>query len=471
VSDFFITDNFMLQNDTAARLYHDYAKPMPIIDYHTHLPPNEIAEDRRFDNLAQIWLNGDHYKWRAMRANGVPEQYCTGSDSDWEKFEKWAETVPKTLRNPLYHWTHLELKNPFGIKERLLCPETAKEIWDETKQLLAEDSFSARGILKKMNVVLLCTTDDPADSLEHHLTIAKDRSFDIKVLPTFRPDQAMQVHSAKAFNDWVDRLSSKANIDITDFDSLLEALRDRHDFFHSNGCRLSDNGMENFYAEDFTESKMKAIFRQIRSGNELKPDEILLFQSGMLHEFAVMNHEKGWTQQYHFGVIRNNRTSIFEQVGPDMGCDSMCDGNVAKKMNKFFDRLDVKGQLAKTIVYNLNPAHNELVATTIANFQDGKTPGKMQYGSGWWFLDQKDGMERQIEAISNQCLLSHFVGMLTDGRSFLSFTRHEYFRRILCNILGTDMEQGQLPNDIEMIGSMVRNISYNNAANFFGFDL
>ena len=471
MSDIFITENFLLGSDAAVRLYHEYARDMPIIDYHCHLPPQQIAKDHRFENLAQTWLDGDHYKWRAMRAAGVPERFSTGDASDWEKFEKWAETVPKTLCNPLYHWTHLELKRPFGISDRLLCPATARGIWDECNALLSQDDFSCRGIMRKMNVVLVCTTDDPADSLEHHEAIAADASFDIQVLPAFRPDRGMVVESPEAFNAWVDHLAEAADVDVKDFDTYLEALRRRHDHFHEHGCRLSDHGLSTFYAEDYTQEEVTTIFRRIHRGNDLRPEEILQFKSAMLYEFALMDHEKGWTQQFHFGALRNNNTRFFEQVGPDTGFDSIGDFELAWPLRKFLDRLDRDDRLPKTILYNLNPRDNDLAATMLANFQDGSTPGKMQYGSGWWFLDTMPGIERQLETLSNQGLLSQFVGMLTDSRSFLSYTRHEYFRRILANRLGTEIEQGLLPNDFDLIGQMVQDICYHNAARYFGFDL
>ncbi|HLA85110.1 MAG TPA: glucuronate isomerase [Thermoguttaceae bacterium] len=467
----FITKNFVLQNDSAVRLYHDYARDLPIIDYHCHLPSADVADDRRFENLTQIWLRGDHYKWRAMRTAGVDERYITGDASDWEKFEQWAQTVPRTLRSPLYHWTHLELNRPFGINDRLLGPDTARGIWDECNARLREDGFSARGIMKQMKVVLVCTTDDPVDSLEAHAKIQADPSFAIQVLPTFRPDRSMAVQSPVAFNAWVDKLIESSGVEVNDFDSFLEAIRRRHDFFHARGCRLSDHGIETFYAEDYSPSEIAAIFRRVRRGNELDPQEVLAFKSAMLHELALMDHEKGWVQQFHFGVMRNNNTRMLERLGPDTGFDSIGDFPVAGPMARFFDRLDRDDRLAKTILYSINPTDNEIVGTMLGNFQDGVIPGKMQMGSGWWFLDTKDGMERQLTALSNLGLLSQFVGMLTDSRSLLSYTRHEYFRRILCNVLGTEIEQGLLPRDMDLIGSMVRDISYYNAARYFGFNL
>jgi glucuronate isomerase len=471
VTQSFIIENFLLQSDAAVKLYHEHARDMPIVDYHCHLPASQIASDHKFDNLTQIWLDGDHYKWRAMRAAGVPEQYCTGEAPDWEKFQKWAETVPKTLRNPLYHWTHLELKRPFGIGDRLLNPETAQGIWDECNAMLAQDEFSARGIMRQMNVALACTTDDPVDGLANHSVIGADESFPIKVLPTFRPDKGMVVDCPNVFNEWVDKLAAAADVDIHDSASYIEALRKRHDFFHSMGCRLSDHGLSTFYAEPYTDEEVATVFRRIRRGNDLRPEEILKFKSAMLHEFALMDHEKGWVQQFHFGALRNNSSRASENLGPDTGFDSIGDFRVAESLSGFLDRLDSQNQLAKTILYNVNPALNELTATMLGNFQDGTVPGKMQYGSGWWFLDQKDGMEKQLETLSNQGLLSQFVGMITDSRSFLSYTRHEYFRRILCNLLGSEIEQGLLPGDFDLVGGMVRDICYHNAARYFGFDL
>jgi len=472
MSDAFITENFLLQNDRAVALYHGFARDLPIIDYHCHLPPEQIAADARFENLTQVWLYGDHYKWRAMRAAGVPERFCTGDASDRDKFQKWAETVPQTLRNPLYHWTHLELKRPLGISDRLLNPATAEGIWRECNAKLARPEFSARGILRQMHVVLVCTTDDPTDSLEPHRAIAADASFPIQVLPTFRPDKALAAEQPAAWNAWIDRLSEASGIDVgDDFDRYLEAMRRRHDFFHAAGCRLSDHGLGGFPADDYTASEIAAAFRRLRAGRELAAEPLGKFKSAVLHALAVMNYEKGWVQQIHFGALRNNNTRMFQALGPDKGYDSIGDFNVARAMNRFFDCLDRKGKLAKTIVYNLNPSCNEVVATAIGNFQDGQTPGKMQYGSAWWFLDQKDGIEKQLNALSNQGLLSRFVGMLTDSRSLLSYARHEYFRRILCNMLGAEMEQGLLPDDLEMIGALVRDLSYNNAARYFGFRL
>ncbi|MCE1200134.1 MAG: glucuronate isomerase [Marinilabiliales bacterium] len=463
----FMDDDFLLQTNTARELYHDHAAKMPIFDYHCHISPKEIAEDIRFDNMTRIWLNGDHYKWRAMRTNGVDERFCTGNATDWEKFEKWAATVPYTLRNPLYHWTHLELRKPFGIKE-LLNPESARRIWDNCNEQLNSAGYSCRGIIKKANVHTICTTDDPVDTLEYHTAI-KTSGFDVQVLPAWRPDAAMMVENPENFNSYVGKLEAAADRTISTFDEFLQTIDARHLFFHENGCRLSDHGLDTIYAADYSDHQIKAIFVKIRSGNILTPEEILLFKSAMLYEFGIMDHKRGWTQQFHIGALRNNNSRLFNLLGPDKGFDSIGDLEIARPLSKLLNRLDSEDKLAKTILYNLNPRDNELMATMIGNFQDGTIPGKLQYGSGWWFLDQKDGMENQMRALSSLGLLSRFVGMLTDSRSFLSYPRHEYFRRILCNLLGNDVENGELPNDMKLLGQMVEDISFNNAEKYFGF--
>ena len=465
----FLDENFVLQTETAQKLYHEHAAKMPIIDYHCHLVPSMVANDHQFRSITEAWLGGDHYKWRAMRTNGIDEKYCTGKDtSDWEKFEKWAETVPYTMRNPLYHWTHLELKTAFGI-EKLLSPKTAREIFDECNEKLASPEYSARNLMRKYKVETVCTTDDPVDTLEHHIKTRND-GFEIKMLPTWRPDKAMAVESASAFRSYVEQLAGVSETSISTFDDMILALRKRQDFFAAQGCKLSDHGIEEFYAEDYTEAEIKAIFNKIYGGKELTHEEILKFKSAMMVIFAEMDWEKGWTQQFHYGAIRNNNTRLFNQLGPDTGFDSIGTFNTAKAMSKFLNRLDTNNKLAKTILYNLNPADNEMIATMIGNFQDGTVAGKIQFGSGWWFLDQKDGMEKQMNSLSVLGLLSRFVGMLTDSRSFLSYPRHEYFRRTLCNLLGNDVEQGLLPHqELEFIGKMVEDISYNNAKNFFKF--
>ena len=398
MSDVFITDNFLLQGDTAAELFHNYAKDMPIIDYHCHLIPGQVASDYRFKNLTDIWLAGDHYKWRAMRSNGVAERFCTGDASDYEKFEKYAETVPMCLRNPLYHWTHLELKRPFGISDRLLGPATAKSVWDDCNAKLATPGFSARGIMKQMNVVLVCTTDDPISTLPDHAAVAADKSFKVQMLPTFRPDKGMAVENPAAFNAWVDQLVAVSGIDVPDFDAYLTAIKQRHDFFHAMGCRLSDHGVETIDAEEYTIGEIKSIYKKVRGGAALEAIEIAKFRSAMMHEFALLDHARGWTQQIHIGPIRNNNTRLFRQLGPDTGFDSIGDAPIAKAMSRFLDRLDQTNQLARTILYNINPRDNEIYATMLGNFQDGSIAGKIQFGSGWWFLDQRDGMLRQLEA-------------------------------------------------------------------------
>lgn len=465
----FNDENFLLQTATAERLYHEHAARMPIIDYHCHLIPEYVANDHQFDNLSKIWLEGDHYKWRAMRTNGVDERFCTGKDtSDWEKFEKWAETVPYTMRNPLYHWTHLELKTAFGVT-KLLNPTTAKEIYDECTAKLRTPEYSARGLMMKYNVETVCTTDDPVDSLEHHLKCKAD-GFKVKVLPTWRPDKAMAVEVPADFRAYMEKLSAVSGVTISKFEDLLAALRKRHDFFASVGCRLSDHGIEEFYAEDYTQAEIEAIFNKVYGGTMLTREEVLKFKSAMLIEFAVMDWEKGWTQQFHYGAIRNNNTKMYRLLGPDTGFDSIGEFNTAKAMAKFLDKLALEDKLTKTILYNLNPCANEVIATMLGNFQDGEIAGKIQFGSGWWFLDQKDGMEKQMNALSLLGLLSRFVGMLTDSRSFLSYPRHEYFRRTLCNLLGNDVENGLLPaSEIGFIGQMVEDICYNNAKGYFKF--
>lgn len=465
----FLDNDFLLHTGTAQRLYHEFAAPMPIVDYHNHLPPRQIAEDHRFENLTQVWLDGDHYKWRAMRAHGIPEDYCTGAAGDWEKFEKWAQTVPYTLRNPLYHWTHLELRRYFGITE-LLSLKTARAIYEQANDLLKRPDFSVRGLLRGKNVQLLCTTDDPADSLEWHQKMAADPTAGIAVLPAFRPDKAMAVENPAAFQAWAAQLSAASGIRIENYGDFLEALKKRHNFFAQNGACVSDHGLEQVYAEDYTEREIILIFNKVYGGEPLKLPEILKFKSAMLHEFAVWNWEKGWVQQFHLGALRNNNTRAMRRLGADTGWDSIGDFQHGRALARFLDRLDTGNRLCKTILYNLNPADNELMATMAGSFNDGSTPGKMQFGSAWWFLDQKDGMEKQLNALSNMGLLSHFIGMLTDSRSFLSFPRHEYFRRTLCNLLGQEIECGELPaEEIQWIGEVVRDICYRNAVRYFNF--
>ncbi|TCD12949.1 glucuronate isomerase [Pedobacter frigidisoli] len=463
----FLDENFLLQTKTAEKLYHNFAKSLPIIDYHNHLIPEQIANNTQFANITQVWLAGDHYKWRAMRANGVDEKYITGSASDFEKFEKWAETVPFTLRNPLYHWTHLELQRYFGITE-LLSGKTARKIYDECSAKLQTPEYSVRGLLAKMNVEAVCTTDDPLDSLNFHQQLAREGA-NLKMLPAFRPDKAMNSDDIAGLNEYIDKLETVAAKTIISFQDYIDALKSRHDYFAENGCSVSDHGLEQIYAEDYTDQEISSIFDKIRSKQNISYEENLKFKSAMLIHFAEWDHEKGWVQQYHLGALRNNNARMLRQLGPDTGWDSIGDFSQARMLSKFLNRLDNQDQLAKTIIYNLNPADNELIATMIGNFNDGSIAGKVQFGSAWWFLDQKDGMIKQLNALSNMGLLSRLVGMLTDSRSFLSFPRHEYFRRIVCNLFGDDIENGELPNDLEWVGKIVQDISYFNAKNYFKF--
>lgn len=464
----FMDENFLLQTETAQKLYHEHAAKMPIIDYHCHLNPQMVADDYQFKTLTEIWLGGDHYKWRALRANGVAEKYITGDASDWEKFEKWAETVPYTFRNPLYHWTHLELRTAFGI-DKILNPKTAREIYEECNEKLQQPQFSARGLMRHYNVEAVCTTDDPVDSLEHHIK-TRESGFEIKMLPTWRPDKAMMVEVPADFRAYMEKLSEVSGVKISSFDDMVDALQKRHDFFEAQGCKLSDHGMDEFYAEDYTDAEIRSIFNKVYGGTSLTKEEILKFKSAMLVVFGEMDYETGWTQQFHYGPLRNNNTKMLKLVGPDTGFDSMGDFSTAQALSKFLDRLNSRDKLTKTIIYNINPNANEMIATMIGNFQDGSIPGKIQFGSGWWFLDQKDGMEKQMNALSVLGLLSRFVGMLTDSRSFLSYPRHEYFRRTLCNLLGRDVENGEIPvSEMERLTQMVEDISYYNAKNYFRF--
>jgi glucuronate isomerase len=463
----FMDENFLLENTTAQKLYHDFAKEMPIIDYHNHLSPEQIANDINFENLTQLWLYGDHYKWRAMRTNGINEKFITGDATDYEKFEQWAATVPYTLRNPLYHWTHLELQRYFNI-DTILSPATAKAIYDECTVKLKTPDFSVRNLLRKMKVKVLCTTDDPADSLEHHQKLRAD-GFEIKVLPAFRPDKAMNVDDVENFNNYVNKLQEVSGILIASWDDYLHALKTRHDFFATMGCTISDHGLEQLYAVDYNEAEIKNIFRKLTSNETISQQENIKFKSAMLVKFALWDHEKNWVQQYHVGALRNNNSRMLKELGADTGWDSIGDFSQAKQLSKFLDKLDSTNQLAKTILYNLNPADNDLMATMAGNFNDGSVAGKMQYGASWWFLDQKDGITKQLDTLSNMGLLSKFIGMLTDSRSFMSFPRHEYFRRILCNIIGEEVENGELPDDINWAGKVIQDICFNNALEYFGW--
>ena len=464
----FMGEDFLLQTKTAELLYNEYAKQMPIIDYHCHLSPQQIAEDIKFENLTQAWLYGDHYKWRAMRTSGVDESYCTGNKSDYEKFEKWAATVPYTMRNPLYHWTHLELKRYFGIEE-ILNANTAKLVYDNASAQIQTDAFSIKNLIRKMNVKVICTTDDPIDSLEYHKTLAES-DFEVKIKPAFRPDKAMEVASPANFVAYVKKLEAVTNLSVSSFEDYLFALQNRHDFFASMGCSVSDHGLEEIYVEDFTGQEIESIFAKVHGGKELNVLEQRKFKSCMLLHFAEWDWEKGWVQQYHLGALRNNNSRMLSKLGPDTGWDSIGDFSQAAALSKFLNKLDSEDKLAKTIIYNLNPADNELMASMIGNFNDGSVAGKIQFGSGWWFLDQKDGIIKQLNALSNMGLVSRFVGMLTDSRSFLSFPRHEYFRRILCNLFGDEIENGELPNDTKWVGQIIQDICYNNANDYFGWN-
>lgn len=465
----YITDGFLLETETAGLLYHDWAKHMPIVDYHNHLSPEDVAQNKQFTDMADSWLTGDHYKWRAMRANGIPERLCTGDAPSREKFQAWAETVPKLLRNQLYPWTHLELKRIFGL-DTLLDGETAESVWVHGNALLATPEFSARGLLAQANVKVICTTDDPIDSLEHHISVAQDPSCAIDMRPTWRPDRGMAVDNLELFNAWLDALGEVADTDIHDYATYFEALHKRHELFHAQGCRLSDHGITTCWAEDYTQSEVEHIFDKARSKKTLTPHEVDQFKSAMLYEFARMDHARGWAQQYHVGAMRNVNGRMFESLGPDTGYDCMGEAMYTQPMARLFDRLNQSDELTRTIVYNSNPRDNDILVSLLGAFQDGQTPGKMQHGSGWWFADQKDGMERQIESLSQIGLLSRFIGMLTDSRSFLSFPRHEYFRRILCNILGNDIEKGLIPNDINLAGQLVQDVCYTNAVEYLGFE-
>ena len=469
----FINDNFMLGNETARMLYREHAAKMPIIDYHCHLIPKQIAENIQFRDITQLWLvdghAGDHYKWRAMRANGVPEEYITGgTKSSWEIFEKWAETIPYTMRNPLYHWTHLELSRVFGI-DKLLSPKTAREIFEECNAKLATEEFRGQALIRKFNVEVVCTTDDPADDLRWHKMIA-EKPFGTKVLPAWRPDKAMAVEDPHSYKEYLKKLGEAADKNIDSYTDLIEALQKRHDFFEAMGCKLSDHGMDTFYGADYTHLEIELIFKKVLLGKAPGPKEIEKFRSAFLHDMADMDAESGWAQQFHVGPLRNNNSKMFKLIGPDTGFDAIGDLPVAAAGHRFFDRLASEDKLAKTILYCLNPKDNEVMMAMAYTFNDGTFPGKMQFGSAWWFLDQEDGMRKQINALSSQGLLSRFVGMLTDSRSFISYPRHEYFRRILCDVIGNDVENGKLPaSELDFIGKMVEDISYNNAKNYFAF--
>ncbi|MFA5689561.1 MAG: glucuronate isomerase [Kiritimatiellales bacterium] len=459
----FMNKDFLLQSKTARRLYHEHAAGMPIFDYHCHLSPQEIAEDKRYDNLGEVWLAGDHYKWRAMRTNGVSEEFCTGAKPWRTKFQQWAETVPQTIRNPLYHWTHLELQRYFGI-HTVLNEKTADKIYEQATAMLRTPEFSARNLMRRMNVKVVCTTDDPVDSLKYHQQLAGEK-FEIRVLPTFRPDKAMNLNST--WPAYIKTLAEISGIHIHDFESLIAAIETRHAFFHSAGCRLSDHGVAYIPDASATPAELNAIFKTAFAGGGISLPECEQFEAAFLYEVGKMNHARGWVQQFHVGAFRNNNSRLLAKLGPDTGFDSIGDFRQGPGLARLLDRLDNSDQLAKTILYNIHPGDNELMATLAGCFQDGSCPGKIQFGSGWWFLDQKDGMEKQMNALSALGLLSRFVGMLTDSRSFLSYPRHEYFRRILCNLIGREVENGEIPADMGLLGTMVENISFNNAKEYF----
>jgi glucuronate isomerase len=463
----FLTEDFLLHSDFARILYHDYAKDLPIIDYHNHLPPAEIAQNRQFENISKIWLAGDHYKWRAMRTLGISERYITGDATDTEKFEKWAYTVPYTMRNPLYHWTHLELRRYFGVDE-LLTSSNATEVYLHSTELLQKDEFRAQGLLERMNVEVVCSTDDPADSLPEHRDYFHANG-KVKLYPAFRPDKSFAIENPSSYGAYLTKLGNVVGFDITTFDKLIEALSKRVDFFHSMGCRLSDHGMENLLYSAETKLSAEGILVKVLRGNTPTVQEVEYFKYKVLKKLCKMYHAKGWVQQFHLGALRNTNARMLSVLGPDTGFDSIGDFDQAKALASFLNELDSSDQLAKTILYNLNPRDNEVFATMIGNFNDGSVKGKVQFGSGWWYLDQKDGMEKQLNTLSNMGLLSCFIGMLTDSRSFLSFPRHEYFRRILCNLIGQDVQNGELPWDEKWLGKLVSDICYHNAKNYFDF--
>jgi glucuronate isomerase len=462
----FIHENFLLGNKTAIELYHKYSANQPIIDFHCHLLPEMIAEDRQFNNLAEAWLEGDHYKWRAMRTNGIDEKYCTGNAAAVEKFKKWAETVPATLGNPLYHWTHLELARYFNITE-LLSPSTADMIYEKASAMLQMKEFTTRSIIRKMSVEIICTTDDPTDNLEHHIRLKN--SFEIPVYPTFRPDNIIKTDDPDKLTAYVRKLEMAGNIEIRNLDTLLAALDSRHKFFHENGCRLSDHGLERFYYADYTIPEIDRIFKKLLKGHTVSDEENEKYRTALMLELCKMNHKRSWTQQFHVGALRNNNARMFLKMGPDKGWDSIAEAQDPVKISKFLSELDSSEQLTKTILYNLNPADNEMMITMAGNFNDGSSVCKVQYGAAWWFLDQKSGMERHLKDLEALGLLRRFIGMVTDSRSFLSYPRHEYFRRLVCNHIGEGVEKGLIPDDAELLKPLIEGVSYRNAKEYFSF--
>jgi len=466
----FPSEDFLLETQTARRLYHEVAKDLPIIDYHCHLSPELIADNHRFRSITEIWLEGDHYKWRAMRANGVNERYCTGNASDWEKFEAWARTVPETLCNPLFHWTAMELKRPFGITKPL-NGSTAKEIFEDANRQLQTGDLTTQSILKQFKVTVACTTDDPADTLDAHKKLAQRQNPDTRVYPTWRPDRALAVSDPATWNEWIGRLEKTAGVSISSWANLLSALEARHTAFHELGCRASDHGLNSMDAAPFTDAEASACFDKLRKGQAVSAGEAAVFRSALLYKMALLDHARGWAQQFHLGALRSTNTRMRRVLGPDTGFDSIGDFPQAESLAQFLDRLDNTDQLAKTIIYNVNPSDNPVFATMIGNYQDGSVPGKMQWGSAWWFLDQLDGMEAQMRMLSNMGLLARFVGMVTDSRSFLSYPRHDYFRRLVCRMLGEDVRRGLLPDDHDLLGKLVADVSFRNARDYFGFQL
>jgi glucuronate isomerase len=467
VQSTFLSDDFLLSNEYARILYFDYAKKLPIIDYHNHLPPTEINQNRKFENLSRIWLAGDHYKWRAMRTLGISEHFITGNASDQEKFLKWADAVPYTMRNPLYHWSHLELKRYFGI-DGLLNGSSSQEIYDTCNLRLQEDDFSTLGLLNQMNVEVICSTDDPADSLEEHTSFSTKKN-KMQLYPAFRPDKSFGVENPQTYRAYLEKLERATNSKIHSYETLLEALSDRVDYFHRRGCRLSDHGLEQLYFFEGNEFNIGNLFQDLMQGKSLNPTEVKFFKFKTLVALCKLYHKKGWVQQFHLGALRNTNARSLKILGPDTGFDSIGDFDQAKSLAGFLNELDLTDQLTKTVLYNLNPRDNEVLATMIGNFNDGSSKGKIQFGSGWWYMDQKDGMEKQLNTLSNMGLVSCFIGMLTDSRSFLSFPRHEYFRRILCNLFGSDVAKGELPWDEEWLGKLIADICYHNAKNYFDF--
>jgi glucuronate isomerase len=467
----FLGDDFLLDSVEASDLYHRFAEPLPIIDYHSHLSPEQIAADHRFRSITELWLDGDHYKWRAMRANGVAERLITGEASDWERFEAWAKTVPDTLRNPLYHWTHMELRRPFGL-DVLLSAATAREVYQRCNARLVEPAFTMSGLLRGFRVAVVCTTDDPADSLEWHCALANRPDEATRVYPTWRPDSALAVEEPGAFNAWIDRLEGAAGRSVEGrLSSLLDALAARHDVFHELGCRASDVGLEVMPSESWNDADVDATFDRLRTGAAVDGDQARGLKAALMHHLALMNHQRGWVQQFHLGAQRGISTRGRRQAGRDAGYDAMGDYEQGHRLARFLDRLDETDQLAKTIVYNSNPRDNDLFATIVGSFQDERVPGKLQFGTAWWFLDHAQGMTAQLDTLSSTGLLSRFVGMVTDSRTVLSCSRHEYFRRLLCNLLGEEVRRCRLPDDLDLVGRLVQNICFLNARDYFGFAL